>query len=183
MQANRRRPRRGPSSFQVWRDTLTWLPPLSFLASLGRNCRVLALVGVGRQRELQVVELAVGQREAVEQLVLDDRQQFLVGEDDAVVALGADREDAAAEGVAAGVFEQGRVDAAADDVLVGFEGLVLADDAGFLAAAPVGAVDVGDEFVRAQAERERSPAGAATSPRPAKRGGTVSRVWPRNMAK
>src|SRR5207248_651669 len=48
--------------------------------------------------------------------------QLLVGDQDAVEALARDGEDPAAEGVAAGVLQQGRVDLAADDVLVGLDG-------------------------------------------------------------
>ena len=46
----------------------SWLPPSSFLASFGLEDGVLALGGVGLQGELQLGQLAVGQREAIEHL-------------------------------------------------------------------------------------------------------------------
>ena len=116
-------------------------------------------------------------------MLLADRQQLLVGDEDAVVALGRDGEDPAAEGVAAGVLQQRRVDPAADDLLVGFQRLLLGDDAGLLQRAPVGGADVLDELRRASGWASASCGSGGASPRRAKRGGTVSRVWPRNMAK
>src|SRR5262249_55142324 len=91
------------------------------------------------------------QREAVDGFTGHDRQQFLVGQKDAVVAPGRDWENAATEGVAAGVFEQRRINAAADDLLVRLQGLLLGDDVRLLQLAPVGGVDLLDEFGRRQA--------------------------------
>ncbi len=96
------------------------------------------------------MELAIGQGEAVEHLLLGEGQQFLIGENDAVIALGGDGEDTATERIAAGVFQQGRIDAAAHHFLVGFQRFLLGDDACLLQTAPVGRVHLFDQLRRCQ---------------------------------
>ena len=51
-------------------------------------------------------QLAVGQREAVHLVVLHDRQQLFIGEDDPVVPFRRNRKNAAAEGIAPCIFQQ-----------------------------------------------------------------------------
>ncbi len=121
------------------RDTVVAL----FLAGAFRlESGVLAGTGVGLNGEAHLVELAFRQGEAIEHPRIADGQRLLVGEDDAVVSFRSDGEDPAAERVTGGVFEQGRIDALARDLLVDFESALLGDDARFLELSPVGGVDL-----------------------------------------
>ena len=103
---------------------------------------MLALDRTGPQRELQLRQLAVGQRILVEHALPGRRQQFFIGEDNPVKALRRDGKDAAAEGVAAGVLQQCRIDPGPDRVLVGLQCLLPRDDAGLLQLAPVEGADL-----------------------------------------
>src|SRR5436305_6664097 len=136
---------------------------LALVHFFGTEDGLLALGGIGVEAELQLLQLAVGQREAIDGTSLADRQQFLVGDEDTIVPLAWNGENATTEEVAAGMFEQGRIDLSADGILVGFEGLLLADDARFLEAAPVVAVDVPDELLRFEASEGLLRQGAAAA--------------------
>jgi hypothetical protein len=81
---------------------------------------------------LHLIQLGVGQREAVNRAFPHHRQQLFVSDDDPVIALGRDREDAGAEGVAAGIFQQGRVDPHPHDVFIGLQRLFARDDPSLL---------------------------------------------------
>src|SRR5262249_24504767 len=78
---------------------------LALLRLVGTEDGLLALGGVGVEAELQLLQFAVSQREAIDGATLADGQQFLVGNEDAIVALGRNREDTATEEITAGVFE------------------------------------------------------------------------------